>query len=121
MNATTFFSEEMFLRLKRDVQAQNLIDPCDSSYGKKVKINGNTYQLRIHASFYNFGNCEYFCSLWYDYNYKGIYDSREIGGGAGGTLHLENYEAFCAGLNERLKRFPDYTAPIQTFEQMSLF
>lgn len=121
MNATTFFSREQFERLKADIQAHKVIDPCKSEYGKQVKVNGNTYTLRIHASFFNFGNHEYFYSMWYDYNYPGIYSSRNIGGGTGGTPDISSWDNFCQYVNDHLRRYPDFTEPKPTFEQLSLF
>lgn len=121
MNATSFFSEEQFHSLKRDVAQKKVIDIFNTTYGKKVKVNGNHYSLRITTGYLKVGNCEYYVSLWHDFNYKGKRTDREIGGGCGGSVNLESYDAFCAGLNKRLMKFPDYTEPTHYYEQMSLF
>ena len=119
MNATTFFSREAFDRLKQDILAERKIG--SEQYAKKYRINGNTYGMSIFASHYNFGEHKYFVSLWYDYNYPGPYQSRNIGGGNGGRVVIESYEAFCAAINEILRIYPDYKEPVFEPEQLSLF
>ena len=121
MNATTFFTEDQFRSLKCDILAQKVIDINSTPYGKRIKINGNTYQIRITTGYLKVGDCSYYTSLWDDYSYKGKREDREIGGGCGGRVVLDSYEAFCADINGLLRKFPDFTEPKPTFEQMSLF
>ena len=121
MNATSFFSEDQFNQLRKDIQAQKLIDPSTTPYQKKVKINGNSYTLRIHASFYQVGDCSYFCTCWYDYNHAGPYSSRDIGGGSGPSVICSTFDDFCSIINSILRRFPDYKEPVFTPVQLSLW
>lgn len=121
MNAATFFTEEQFRQLRKDIQAQKRIDPATTPYQKKVKVNGNTYTLRIHASFFVVGDCSYFCTCWYDFNYAGRYQSREIGGGSGPSVICSTYDDFCKIINSLLSRFPDYTEPEFVPTQLSLW
>ena len=119
MNAKTFFSRKTFELIRQDVLSEREIDV--GKYGKKYRINGNTYGLSVHASHYSFGNHEYFVSLWYDYNYPGQYQSRNIGGGTGRTPDLSSYEAFCNYINDILRKYPDYKEQVFEPEQLSLF
>lgn len=119
MNAQTFFSESTFLSIQKDFQAQKPFD-C-TKYRKAVKVNGNTYTLSPHASFLQVGDYSYFCTCWYDYNYKGKYEGREIGGGSGPSIICSTYEEFCERLNQILRRYPDYTEPVFTPVQLSLW
>lgn len=121
MNASTFFSQDDFNAICNDANAQKEIPIHPIKYGKQVKTNGNTYTLRISAGFYKFGDCSYYISLWYDYNYPGLYESRNIGGGSGGRVVLSSYEDFCQDINELLKKYPDYTEQQYEPEQISWF
>lgn len=123
MNASQFLSESLFRQLQKDAADEKIIDPChDNPYIKKWSINGNRYTLRIHAGRYSFGNHDYFVSLWYDYNYKGKGVSREIGGGAGGSVKLDSYQSFKDDINQFLKRYPDFKEEAPEYgEQLSLF
>lgn len=121
MNAATFYSQETFNQLRLDVLAKKEISSTSNQYSKKCVTNGNTYKLCIHAGHFNFGNHDYFVSLWYDYNYPGLHQSRNIGGGSYGNIHIESYEAFKTGINELLRRFPDYKEEAFEPVQLSLF
>ena len=119
MNAKTFFSQDAFNQIQQYALAQKEF-PL-GKYCKEYSTNGNRYRLNIYASHYNFGNHEYFVSLLYDYNYPGVYQSRNIGGGSGGTPVLSSYDAFCESINSILRKFPDYKEPEFVPEQLSLF
>lgn len=107
MNATTFFSEQTFLRLKEDIAQQKEFHLTETPYQKKVRINGNSYELEISAYVNPYTNL-YQITCWINYNYPGLYQSRNIGGGNYPRINLDNYEAFKESINKTLSRFPDY-------------
>lgn len=108
MNATDFFTKDMFYALKQDIIQQKIITPFDTPYGKKLKIKGNTYHLRIVANHYSTGNHEYFVSFWDDHNY--IQNGhRNQGGSCGSAPNMDSWDSFKDWINKRLSRFPDYT------------
>lgn len=121
MNASTFFTEDMFNRLKKDVIAKKVFRITETPYRKKIKTNGNTYELSISASHYVFGDREYFVSGNISHSYTNENGYRDIGGGNYLTVNLENYYAFKTGINKTLQRFPDYTPEEYYPEQLSLF
>lgn len=121
MNASTFFTESMYHQLKQDIAEQKALPIRETPYTRAIKVNGNRYELSITAGHYAIGNHEYYFSLWHDYNYKNNRGSRDIGGGSGGQINLDSYEAFTDKINSLLKKFPDYTEPVFEPVQLSLF
>ena len=119
MNATTFFSRDTFERIRKDVLAE--IEFSIEKYRKTYRTHGNSYSLGFHASRYKFSNNEYFVSMWYDYNYPGQYQSRNIGGGTGRSIPLDSYDSFCAAINDYLRKYPDFKEPVFVEEQLSWF
>lgn len=109
MNAASFFNESDYERLKDIVEREEVIECLDTPFRRKHKTNGNSYELTIYTGHYapTIYNGAYCCSCWYDYNYKGIYDSRDIGGGVL-KLVLSTYEEFKKSINNILQKFPDY-------------
>lgn len=117
MNATTFFTEETYKRIKTDIQQEKIITYIDNPYEKEHKTNGNKYKLSIHTGRYTFEEKygQYYFSLWVDYNYKGPHQSRNIGGY---SIHpsLDSYEAFKEDINKSLIKYPDYTEEEQPLQ-----
>jgi hypothetical protein len=112
MNATNFFTEETYNRIKADIKAEKILDySLGNNYEKEIKVNGNKYKLSIHTGRYTYEGAkgQYYVSLWHDYNYANPPFSRSIGGGGGTRLNLETYETFKESINNTLKQFPDYT------------
>lgn len=120
MNATTFFTRDMFDKLKEAVANEEIINPTNNPYGRTLRVNGNTYKVMVCAGRY-YTNDEYYVSLWYDYNYPGPYQSRTIGGGSGGAVNLSSWEAFKGCINNILCKWPDYKVEEEYPEQISLF
>ena len=121
MNASTFFTKQAFECLKADIGKEKIITYIDNPYEHTHKANGNKYKLAIHTGRYTFEEKygQYYVSLWVDYNYKGIYDSRNQGGY---SMHpsFDSYEAFKESINQSLRQYPDYIEEEQPI-QMSLF
>lgn len=118
MNATKFFTEETFNRIKADIKQEKILEPYDNPYRKTLKINGNTYELMVCTGRYTYEEAkgQYYTSLWDSYSYKDNYGSRSIGGSAGGSVNIESYEAFKECVNKRLSQFPDYTEEEQPLQ-----
>lgn len=113
MNATTFFSEKDFNNLKKDIKSKRIIGLLDTPYGKKIKIKGNTYELKIATGYYSGGG--YHTTVWIDYHY-----SHNIGGGNYPPVVMTSWEEFKKAINKLLERFPDYTED-EEVQQISLF
>ena len=120
MNAKTFFTEDMFNQLKKDIAKHKVIRGLETPYRKKINTNGNHYELSISTGHY-IGTNEYFISGWVDHAYTDKTGYRNIGGGNYLTVNLDNWQAFKVGINKTLSRFPDYTEEEFENEQLSLF
>ena len=118
MNATDFFSFDSFLALKKDVSRQKQIRLTETPYGRKIKCNGNHYELQISTGVY-YGTDTCYISGWIDHAYTDSTGHRNVGGGNYLKVDLTDYEAFKAAINSTLKGFPDYTP--EENEQLSLF
>ena len=118
MNAADFFSYDSFLALKRDVNHQKIVPIAQTPYGKKIKRNGNHYEVQISTGKY-YGTDTFYISGWIDHAYTSARGIREIGGGNYLKVDLTNYEAFKTAINKTLSKFPDYTP--EENEQLSLF
>lgn len=126
MNAQTVFPENMFCRLRQDVQAKKVFNRQTTPYKKDLKIKSNRYTLQITTGHYSVGDRAYFVHFSEDHRIP-----NNIGGSGGTNVDLSSYEAFCKQINRILSKFPDYTAPIQpkpmdtqpivAWEQLSLF
>ena len=123
MNATTFFTEQQYHRLKQDIAQEKILHPTETPYKHTHKTNGNTYQLMITTGRYTYeaAKGQYYVSLWDDYNYKGIYDSRNIGGSNACKLVLDTFETFKESINNRLSKFPDYKEEEQPLQFAMVF
>lgn len=108
MNATDFFTQDMFHALKQDIQDQKRLTPWETPYQKKLKVKGNTYHLSIVTGNYSVGNKEFYVSFWEDHNYSRN-GHRDQGGSSGSRPNLETWYAFKDWINKQLSRFPDYT------------
>lgn len=120
MNASTFFTEDMYNRLKRDIQAKKVIPYTETPYKKEIKIKGNTYKVEITTGHYVVDDKAYYVSCWEDHNFMKD-GHRDQGGGNGIKVILDSYSAFLAGINERLRRFPDFTEEEFYEEQLCWF
>ncbi len=118
MNATNFFTESQFNKLKELVAKEEIISLITTPFRKKHKVNGNTYELSISTGRY-VGNNEYHVSIFEDYNFKSKY-GRDIGGGNFITVNLNSWNDFKNSINKGLKKFPDYSEDEEP-EQISLF
>ena len=107
MNATDFFTKDMFHALKRDIDQQKVIDCFNTTYGCKLKTNGNQYNVRICTGFLKVEPYNYFVSFWEEHNYSKN-GHREQGGSCGSAPNLKDWESFKEWVNKKLSRFPDY-------------
>ena len=108
MNATNFFTEETFNRIKADIKAKKVINYLNCPYEFICKVKGNKYKISLHTGYYT-GTNEYFYSFWIDYNFANPPYSRSIGRGTYSHISLDNYEAFNESINRILINYPDYT------------
>ncbi len=120
MNASTFFTEDMFNRLKKDIQSKKVVPLTITPYKKEVKIKGNSYKLAISTGHYVVDDKAYYVSGWEDHNFTEN-GHRNQGGGNGIKIILDSYQAFLAGINKTLRRFPDFTEEEFYEEQLSWF
>ena len=121
MNASTFFTEDMFNRLKKDILAKKVIPHTETPYRKEIKIKGNKYKLTITTGHYVVGDKDYYTSLWHDEQYTDKNGHRNMSGGTGSSIILDSYQAFLDGINKLLRRFPDFTEEEFYEEQLSWF
>lgn len=121
MNASTFFTEDQFIRLRKDIRAKKILPHTETPYRKVVKVKGNKYELMITTGHYVIGNKEYYTSLWHNESYTDKNGQRQMSGGTGGGIVLDSYQAFLTEINKRLRLFPDFTEEEFYEEQLSWF
>ena len=120
MNCTTFFPETMFHQLRQDVSSKKVVSITNSPYRKKIKVNGNTYELSISTGHYLVSG-EYYVSGWVDHAYTNLYGHRDIGGGNYLKVVLDSYQSFKDAVNAILSRYPDYKEEAFEPYQMAWF
>lgn len=104
MNATTFFTEQQFNKLKELAAKEEIISILTTPFRKKHKINGNSYELSISTGRYR-GNNKYHVTLFEDHNFQCEY-GRDIGGGNYITVNLNSWNDFKNSINKGLKKIP---------------
>jgi len=110
MNARSFFTEQDFDEMKSawtEKRETGLFD-----HQRKVKANGNTYELLIYTMFNAWGTYIACGHIYYNYACKELSDGRSIGGGTYLRVILDgDYEDFLDGINYTLEGLPDYKQP----------